>query len=225
MPFRTQSAKGNRDADVTNILIVGSRLQVESAFAEAGWTQARSMCLRARFHGLLALLLRSGYERAAVSGHKLAGRPPDLVFEKLHNSLAKRHHVRFWQGDQATTGEAVWVGAGTHDVGIVFKDRGFTHAINPEIDEEREKIVNDLEFTGQVATVSLLERPDAPRLDGDAPGDPIETDGRVAVIVLRPAAVVSATPEPAVVVSAAPEPAVVVSPTPVVAAVENPRYE
>lgn len=189
LPFRTQSAKRNRDIDVTNILIVGSRPQVESAFADAGWTRARSIGLRDRLQGLLALLVRHGYKRAAVSRHELEGRPPDLVFQKQHNTLAKRHHVRIWQYDEARAGEGVWVGAGTHDVAIVFdrKDRAFTHRIDPEIDGEREKIVNDLQFTGRVATVSLVDRPDAPRLDGNAPGDLIETDGRVAVLVLRPA--------------------------------------
>jgi hypothetical protein len=186
LPFRTQSAKRNRDADVTNILIVGSRPQVESAFAEAGWTRARSMSVRARLRGLWALVTRRSYKSAAVSRHELAGRPPELVFQKQNPTLTKRHHVRIWQYPETRAGESVWVGAATHDVAIVFdrQDRAFTHRIDPRIDGEREKIVSDLHATGQVAATSLVDRPDAPRLDGDAPGTPIETDGRVAVVVL-----------------------------------------
>jgi hypothetical protein len=190
LPFRTQSATRNRDTDVTNVLIVGSRPQVEGAFVEAGWTRARSMSMRARFRGLWALVTRRGYKPAAVSRQELAGRPPDLVFEKQNNTLAKRHHVRIWRCPEGPAGETVWVGAATHDVAIIFdrRDHAFTHRIDPRIDGERQKIVTDLQATGHVAAVSLVDRPEAPRLDGDAPGTPIETDGRVAVVVLPPPA-------------------------------------
>jgi len=194
LPFRTQSAKRNRDTDVTNLLFVGSQAQVERAFAEAGWTRARSMGMRARLRGLWALIVKRPYKPAAVSLQELEGRPPDLVFEKQNNTLAKRHHVRIWQYQDGPAGETVWVAAATHDVAIVFdhKDHAFTHRIDPRIDGEREKIVNDLQFTGQVAAVSLVDRPDAPPLDGDARA--IETDGRVAVVVLRPPAAASDVP-------------------------------
>jgi hypothetical protein len=188
LPFRTQSAKRNRDTDVTNILIVGSRPQVERAFAEAGWTRARSMSVRARLRGLWALVTRRSYKSAAVSRHELAGRAPDLVFQKQNHTLTKRHHVRIWQYPGSPAGESVWVGAATHDVAIVFdrRDKAFTHRIDPRIDGEREKIANDLHATGRVAAFSLVDRPDAPRLDGEVPGTSIETDGRVAVVVLSP---------------------------------------
>ncbi len=173
LPFRTQSGKHHRDSDLTNLLFVGSQAQVERAFAEAGWTEARPMCMRARLRGLWALVAKRPYKPAAVSRQELEGRPPDLVFEKQNNTLAKRHHVRIWQYQEGPAGETVWVGAATHDVAIVFdhKDHAFTHRIDPRIDGEREKIVNDLQFTGEVAAVSLVDRPVAPPLDGDGARD------------------------------------------------------
>jgi hypothetical protein len=189
VPFRTQAPQRHRDADVTNLLLVGSKAELEDAFLEAGWTRAQPMGLRARLHGLLALVLKHGYGQAAVSHLDLAGRPPDLVFEKQNNTLAKRHHVRIWQQQQQAAGETLWVGAASHDVGIVFNRRrhAFTHRIDPRIDAEREKIVNDLQLTGEVSAATLLDRPNPPQLGGDPAGDPIETDGRMAVVVLRPA--------------------------------------
>jgi hypothetical protein len=190
LPFRTQSAKHHhRDSDLTNLLFVGSPAQVAGVFAEAGWTRARAMGMRAEFRGLVALVARRPYQSAAVSRQELAGRPPDLVFEKQNDTLAKRHHVRIWQYPGGPAGETLWLGAATHDVAIAFdrRDHAFTHRIDPRIDGEREKIVNDLRLTGQVAAVSLVDRPEAPRL---AAGAAIETDGRVAVVVLRPPAAV-----------------------------------
>ena len=190
LPFRTQSAKHHTDSDVTNLLFVGSEAQVAAAFAGAGWTRARSMGVRARLRGLVALATRRSYKAAAVSRQELESLPPDLVFEKQNNTLAKRHHVRIWKYCQGPVGETVWVGAATHDVAIVFDRRhhAFTHRIDPRIDFEREKIVNDLQLTGQVASVSLVDRDDAPPITEGTGVAAMETDGRMAVLVLRPPA-------------------------------------
>ncbi len=188
VPFRTQAPGGHRDADVTNLLLVGSRAQVEDAFVAAGWTPARPMGLGARLRGLLALILKRGDHAAAVSRLDLRGRPPDLVFEKQNDTLAQRHHVRIWH-EEGSPGRTAWVGAATHDVGIAFARRlhAFTHRIDPRIDVERKKIVNDLQLTGEVAATALLDRPRPPEPGVDATGEAIETDGRMALVVLRPA--------------------------------------
>ena len=191
VPFRTQAGREHRDADVTNLLFVGSETQVKTAFVEAGWTRARPMSFRARLRGLMALILKHGYQNAAVSRLDLQGHPPDLVFEKQNDTLAQRHHVRIWR-EEVAPGREVWVGAATHDVGITFVRRlhAFTHRIDPRIDEEREKIVNDLRLTGEVAASDLLDRPQVSEAERDATGRLIETDGRMALMVFgggRPA--------------------------------------
>jgi hypothetical protein len=145
------------------------------------------MCLGARMRGLFALVLKRTDRAAAVSRLDLQGRPPDLVFEKQNDTLAKRHHVRIWRED-GLPGRTLWVGAATHDVGIAFAHRAhaFTHRIDPHIDAEREKIVDDLWLTGDVAAATLVDRP---RLSDtgkdDVTGTPIETDGRMALVVLQ----------------------------------------
>ena len=188
VPFRTQVPRGHRDGDPTNLLLVGSQAQVEDAFLSAGWTRARPMGLRARLRGLLALILKRGDHAAAVSRLDLRGRPPDLVFEKQNDTIAKRHHVRIWR-EEGPPGRTVWVGAATHDVGIAFARRvhAFTHRIDPHIDAEREKIVDDLRLTGEVSVTALVDRPRPPDPgEDDCTGAPIETDGRMALVVLRP---------------------------------------
>jgi hypothetical protein len=186
MPSRTEASRG-RAADATNLLLAGSRVQVEDAFVEAGWTPARPMTLGARLRGLRALVMKECYKPAPVSTLDLDGRPPDLVFEKQNDTLAKRHHVRVWRWPGGSGDAEVWVGAATHDVGITFDRhaRGFTHRIDPHVDAEREKIVNDLLLTGDVAAVSLVDRPIESTGEFVAATGPLVTDGRVAVVVLR----------------------------------------
>ena len=114
-------------------------------------------------------------------------KPPDLVFQKLNNTFAQRHHLRVWKRPDTFAGKPVWVIAATHDTGIEFSEqnRTFIHKIDSQIDRERAKVVNDLLFTGRVVSVALVERPDVPQHSQNATGDVLETDGMMAVLVLQ----------------------------------------
>lgn len=81
----------------------------------------------------------------------------------------------------------LWLAAATHDIGIVLdrRDKTFTHRIDGRIDDERDKLMADFEFTGRVQATGLLERPTVPRLSQNGTGDSVETDGRLGVLVLE----------------------------------------
>jgi LssY C-terminus len=186
LPVRAETAKLKRPADLTNVLLLGTRDDVKEAFLAAGWTEARPLGVKSVARAFLALAHRHGYKPAPVSRQRLQGAPPDLVFEKQNNTLAKRHHVRIWSREERFGGEAVWLGAASHDVAIFFdrKRRTFTHRIDPRIDDERDKIMSDLAFTGRVRAAGLVARPDVAAPSGDATGDAVVTDGRLGVLRL-----------------------------------------
>ncbi len=125
-----------------------------------------------------------GYQQAPVSTLLLEGRKPDLVFQKQNNTFAQRHHMRVWMRRDQFHGQAVWVAAATHDIGIEFspENRTFIHKIDSQIDRERAKVVNDLLVTGTVRGLALVERPGVPRESQNATGDKLETDGSMAVL-------------------------------------------
>ncbi len=79
------------------------------------------------------------------------------------------------------------MGAATHDTGIVFsrEARTSTHRVEPAIDLEREKVLDDLRFTGRVSAFAFVERPAAPKHFSNATADSLGTDWAVAVIRLR----------------------------------------
>jgi hypothetical protein len=62
---------------------------------------------------------------------------------------------------------------------------GFTHEIENQVDMERDKVVSDLEFTGCVASVVYVPRPEPVRASGQDYRRGITTDARVAVVVLN----------------------------------------
>jgi hypothetical protein len=186
-PFQTVAQDPPKPSDVTNLLLIGSEDQVRQAFTAAGWSMASGLTTEAKFETLRALAEDRGYKEAPVSILMLDGKPPDIVFEKLNNTFARRHHLRVWLRPARYRGQAVWAVAATHDTGISFSEpnRTFIHRIDPQIDRERAKVVNDLLFTGKVQSVELVDRPNVPQHGQNATGDNLETDGRLAVLVLK----------------------------------------
>ena len=186
-PFQTVAQKPPKDSDLTNLMLIGDKQQVEQAFADAGWHAASSLNPLSKFETLEALAEDKGYSEAPVSVLFLEGKPPDIVFEKLNNTFARRHHLRVWFRPERFDGRPVWVVAATHDMGISFSapNRTFIHRIDSSIDREREKVANDLIYSGHVASMLLVARPAIPRNAQNATGDNLATDGKIAVLVLQ----------------------------------------
>jgi len=186
-PFRTMAQRPAQPSDITNVLLLGTEDAVRQAFAAAGWRAAAKLNPLSRFEALRAAAEDRGYDEAPVSLLVLDGKPPDVVFEKTNDTFALRHHLRIWRRPGTFRGKPVWEVAATHDAGVDFSeaDRTFIHRIDSQIDREREKVVSDLLFTGSVDGFALVERPDVPRQSLNATGDKLETDGRIAVLVLH----------------------------------------
>jgi len=186
-PFQTVAQNPPKPSDITNLMLIGTQEQVKQAFSEAGWAIAAGLDAKAKFETFRAMAENRGYSEAPVSLLTLEGKPPDLVFEKLNNTFSERHHLRVWLRPATFEGKPVWAVAATHDMGISFSEenRTFIHKIDSQIDRERAKVVNDLLFTGRVQSVELADRPDVPQHGQNATGDNLETDGKIAVLLLQ----------------------------------------
>jgi hypothetical protein len=186
-PFRTVAENPPKPSDITNIMLMGTEEQVRQVFAAAGWSTAAGLSGEAKFQTFRALAENRGYKEAPVSILLLDGKPPDLVFQKMNNTFEKRHHLRVWRRPATFEGKMVWSIAATHDTGISFSqaNRTFIHDIDPLIDRERAKVVNDLVFAGRVEAIALVDRPAVPKKDKNATGDSLETDAALAVLVLK----------------------------------------
>ena len=186
-PFQTWAEKPSKPSDITNLMLVGTQQQIEQAFKEAGWASAAALSTDTKFETFRAIAEQRGYKEAPVSTLLLESKPPDLVFEKLTNTFAQRHHLRVWRRPDTFSGLPVWMVAATHDTGIEFSEqnRTFIHKIDSQIDRERSKVVNDLLFTGRVRSLALVERPAVPKSGQNATGDSLSTDAKMAVLMLN----------------------------------------
>jgi len=182
-PFRTMAQKPAKPSDVINLMFIASEQQLESAFEKAGWSRADRLNGTSKLETFRAMAEDRGYSEAPVSILYLDGAPPDIVFEKSTDTFNARHHIRIFHRPDKFNGQEVWEAASTHDTGIDFsqESHSFTHKIDPQIDHERAKVVNDLLFTGLVQGLSLVERNLPPGLS-NATGDQLQTDGSIAVL-------------------------------------------
>jgi hypothetical protein len=186
LPQRTETHRHVR-SDLINVAFFGTAEQLKTGFKSAGWMAAQDLDVRTDLKTFLAVADHHSYRQGPVSLLTINGAPPALVFEKEMNTFSKRHHIRLWQTGESYMGSPVWIGAATHDVGIDFsrKDRTFTHAVDPDIDLERQKIVDDLVFTDDVKAWGIIPRPTAPRNFQNATGDNLFTDGSIAAMALK----------------------------------------
>ena len=184
LPFRTVALKPPSPSDLTNVIFIGSKDQVEGAFKEAGWFASDPLGHASTFKTAQAIIENRGYDEAPMSILTLGGKPPDMTYEKQNNTFASRHHIRLFLMPQTFQGKPVYVAAGTHDIKIYFSQtsRSITHGIDPNIDNERTKVTNDMTFTGKVKAVSLVDRANIPKDISNATGDRLQTDNKIAVI-------------------------------------------
>jgi len=192
LPYRvTDQPSGGNPGDLVNFVIVGTEDQVTSALKAAGWLPADKTNTDAVVSALMATLQKNVYVTVPMSILYLFGRPQDFGYERAEAVMvaAQRNHFRIWQAAFKTPqNQPLWVGAGTHDIGIERDQRSanaITHKIDQDVDNERDFIGATLQQAGQVEAMSYMTRANAIKSTKTATGGSIQSDGRVLVIVLK----------------------------------------
>lgn len=184
LPVRTLAPDG-LPGDPLNVTLIGDEAQVRGAFAAAGWSAAVPVTLRSGARIAESVLLDRPDRDAPVSPLLLWGRPEDLAFEReVGSSARERHHVRFWRSPlHSDGGRPVWVGAASFDRGVELSRRTgqVTHRIAPDLDAERDRVIDDLDAAGRLLRIFAVSGM-GPTLAGrNGGGDRFFTDGELYV--------------------------------------------
>jgi hypothetical protein len=174
--------------DPLNVGLVGDLADVVKAMRMAGWYPADAITLRSSVEIAGSVLFDRPYKEAPVSTLLYEGRKQDLAFEKeIGASADRRNHVRFWKVlDKGAEGRPVWLGSATQDVSVGLNryTGQFTHHISPDVDAERDALINDLvaaKMVVQIYQVSGI----GPTINGrNGEGDRYYTDGEIKIAVL-----------------------------------------
>jgi LssY C-terminus len=174
-------------ADVVNFAFIGSKQQFESAFTHAGWQTADPVNRRSILLNIYAYLQNGSYAQAPMRPFLLDGQVPDMNRQKSFNTYAQRDHMRVWEFAGTESTGPILVGTATHDrsAGFSLKHHQFLHHIDPNIDDERGKIIRDLRAAGCVKAVYLVPRVDLQTVNVNGSGDALKTDGGMAVVQLQ----------------------------------------
>ena len=190
-PMVTHTKQGI-PGDPLNVGLVGDRPDVIRAMHEAGWYPADPITMKSSIEIIGSVLLDRPYKDAPVSPLYYEGRVEDLAFEKPDGRSAdRRHHVRFWQVlDRGREGRPVWLGSVTFDrgVGLSHYTGQVTHHISPDIDKERDGLIDDLKAAHVVEAIYQATGIGPTLLGRNGEGDPYWTDGEVWIARLTPGA-------------------------------------
>jgi hypothetical protein len=187
LPDRTWAGGSGRPADLLNVLLLGSREEVAAAFTAAGWKQARTSSTRSSLASAWAVVRHTAYPDAPMSKLLLNDAPADMSWQKSFNDVSKRHHIRLWKQPETVDGQEVWAGAATRDIDFAFlRGKSFmTHEIARQVDQERDKVADDIAFASCAKAVDWWDRSQVPHLLTNATGDRMTTDGRLVVVSLK----------------------------------------
>lgn len=189
MPQATTNAKGLRHGDPVNLVVVGDFETVLSAFT-ARWDESETITLATCWKTVRAFLFGTEYRYSPVSPLHLFGRSQDVALQRIRSSINERLHLRLWLTPLRFNERPVWVGQISRDIGVRFTTKVWnltTHRVDPNVDESRDYVVEDLLRAERVDAVGYVEGVGA--CDSDKPkhnltGDPYFTDGKRAVILL-----------------------------------------
>ena len=116
------------------------------------------------------------------------GRSQDFALQKARQTVDERNHLRLWLTPLRFRGKEVFVGQISRDIGVrLTKKTIVTHKIDPDVDEARDYLAQDLIYSQRVAEIGFV--PGVGAHTWDAPGrnytgDPWFTDGLRLVVVL-----------------------------------------
>jgi len=187
---RRVSDPGGAPGDRVNFIVVGTQEKLQAALKAAGWVVVDRTNKDTILRGALATFSKQAYVTIPMSELRLFDRPQDFGYAQADplRVVASRHHFRVWKAPFDLEGQAVWIGAGTHDIGFDRDQRNgnLTHKIDPDVDLEREYIADSLTQTGMTAKITYMTPNNPVTTARTAHGEDFHSDGRTALIYLMP---------------------------------------
>ena len=189
LPATTTNRAGTRTGDPVNLVVIGEFATLLSALA-ARWDESETITLATCWKTARAFLLGAQYRYSPVSPLYLFGRSQDVALQRSRHSINERLHLRLWLTPLRFRGQSVWVGQISRDIGVRMTTRAWnltTHRIDPDVDESRDYLVEDLIAAERIVVAGYVDGVGA--CDGAAPrhnltGDPYFTDGNRAALLL-----------------------------------------
>jgi undecaprenyl-diphosphatase len=177
-----------RPIEPINVIVIGSKVDLERALGEAQWQPAEPMTLLSALRLSVDELLNRPYPAAPGLPSFWNGVPNDRTFERpvANQSVRERQHLHLWSTPLTLGTVPIWLGTvhldkrGNLGTGL----RMPIHESDPAVDREREALRRDLangSCVKNIGDVPVVE----PMLGHNALQSPFFTDRRAIVVRLR----------------------------------------
>jgi hypothetical protein len=164
--------------DPVNIILTGTKEQLEKSFEIIDWQKADKLNVSSAQKMLRKFLVNKPYPKAPFSSLYLFGRRQNIGFQQsINNSPRKRHHIRFWAintDKEIDPFDAkfwtkkqkirkdinlMWVGAASEDIGFAFTKLTYqlSHKVSPEVDKERKYILDLLKKSKAIEKITYYK--------------------------------------------------------------------
>jgi hypothetical protein len=189
MPRSTTNRRGSVEGDPLNLVVVGDFASILYGFG-ARWDETETITFRSCLRMVNTFVRGRRYRYSPVSPLYVDGRSQDFALQKARQTINQRLHLRLWLTPLRYQGKPVWIGQVSRDIGVRFTLRTWnltTHKIDPNVDDARDYVLDDLLHHGRVAQVGYVAgvgaAPQAkPRRN--LTGDSYFTDGLRAIAVV-----------------------------------------
>lgn len=188
LPKFTETMSGRPQTPV-NLIFVGSRRSVEAAFKAAGWQIADPLNHISVFKIVRATLANEAYPTAPIGPSFYDGRVQDFGVQEstTADSVRQRHHARLWLAPLVLPhDQEIWVASASFDKGVAYSPvlKFPAHIVDPNIDAERDYILQDLNAAARVRSFETVQLV-ASVVGTTAVGSPFFTDGRAHIVWLE----------------------------------------
>jgi hypothetical protein len=181
LPCCTTDRNAVDQGDPLNIAVIGHPDDIYYAFLRAGWDETETIHRASLWKTAASFLSGGEYRYSPISSLYVFGRRQDVAFQKARDNIHERNHLRLWMTDARWGGVPIWIGQISRDIGVRFARRTITtHKIDPDVDETREFLLEDLAYAQSLAKFAYVGGVGAAPLEAprhNLTGDPYFTDG------------------------------------------------
>ena len=151
MPCCVRDAAGEDEGDPLNLVLIGETLDLYYGFLRAGWDETETINRDSLWKTAKSALGGGRYRYSPVSALYVFDRPQDVALQRARGSIHLRNHLRLWLTPLTLEGAPVWIGQISRDIGVRFTRRTITtHKIDPDVDETRDFLLEDLAYAEAV---------------------------------------------------------------------------
>jgi len=181
LPCCVVDKKAENKGDPLNLVMIGAPGELFYAFIRSGWDETEVVSVSSGLKTAMSFFTGGAYRYSPISSLYLFGRDQDIAVQRIRENIHERNHFRLWLAPMTFNGQLVWIGQISRDIGVRFTTKTITtHKIDPDVDETREFLLENLAYHQSLARFAYVGGSNASTIDEpgrNLTGDPYFTDG------------------------------------------------